>query len=397
MLDSLLTHNIRDTKGPEVRTAKLRDGKSIQLVEGQELMMHAVGEQYTTWEGYQDKQETHIGVSYRSFADVLSVGSKFAIADGTLGIQVVELVSDTVVKGKALNPHMLGQLKNCKLLGSRESVCVLSPKDVDDLQNFCAKYKMDFVSASFVQSAADVGMIRRILDAAGGHDVKIISKIATEAGLRNIDEIIAASDGIMIARGYLGMEIPSEKVALAQKMIITKCNVAGKFVITVRQLLESMIERPLPTRAEMTDVANAVFDGTDCVSLSRETAIGRHPEDAVRVIAAIAANAELVNNYYAMFSFIRDFTPKVCLSCNLRKSGGNDAQACAALCVCCWPRTCPPGYPKASFRCVHAKLCMVHFIESRLEVVARIDCIREQRSEASRSASNHQRTNCTYT
>jgi len=223
---------------------------------------------------------------------------------------VKQIVSDTVLKGIVLNSKELGERKNCNLPGVKVEIPVLTEKDIDDLQNFCVKHKMDYVAASFVQTGADVDFIRKTLDDVGGQNVKIISKIENEAGLENIDDIIAKSDGIMVARGDLGMEIPSEKVALAQKMIITKCNIAGTFVITATQMLESMCQNPLPTRAEMTDVANAVFDGTDAVMLSGETANGAFPEEAVLTMARICANAELVNNYYAIYSFIRDFTPQ---------------------------------------------------------------------------------------
>jgi pyruvate kinase len=130
----------------------------------------------------------------------------------------------------------------------------MTAKDVDDVQNFCCKNKMDFIAASFVQTGADVLLIRKTLDDAGGHDTKIICKIENEAGMENFDDILKYTDGVMVARGDLGMEIPSEKVALAQKMMITKCNIAGKFVICATQMLESMCDNPLPTRAEMLDV-----------------------------------------------------------------------------------------------------------------------------------------------
>ena len=248
-----------DTKGPEIRTGMLKDHKNISLEKGQDIFVEAVGDKYTEFEGYKSESETRIGLSYARLCQNVKVGQRILIADGSIVIQVKEIVSDTVLKGTVLNSKELGERKNCNLPGVHVDIPVLTEKDIDDLQNFCVKHKMDYVAASFVQSGADVDFIRKTLDDVGGQSVKIISKIENEAGLEHIDEIIAKSDGIMVARGDLGMEIPSEKVALAQKMIITKCNVAGTFVITATQMLESMISNPLPTRAEMTDVANAGF------------------------------------------------------------------------------------------------------------------------------------------
>jgi pyruvate kinase len=226
-------------------------------------------------------------------------------ADGTISIEVMEILTPTTLRGKVLNSKKLGERKNGNLPGVKVDIPVLTEKDIDDLQNFCCKNEMDFVAASFVQSGEDVLFIRRILDEAGGTKVKIISKIENEAGLQNFDEILKYTDGVMVARGDLGMEIPSEKVALAQKMIITKCNIAGKFVICATQMLESMIENPLPTRAEMTDVANAVFDGADATMLSGETANGAFPTDAVKTMVSILENSELGVDYYAQTNTIR--------------------------------------------------------------------------------------------
>jgi pyruvate kinase len=305
-----ITGTMLDTKGPEIRTAMLRNHESIELEAGQDIIVEAVGDAYTSFEGYKTETETRIGLSYAGLCQSISPGKRILLADGTISIEVVEILTATELRGRVLNTKKLGERKNCNLPGVKVDIPVLTPKDIDDLQNFCCKYQMDFVAASFVQSAEDVQFIRRVLDEAGGKSVKIISKIENQAGLNNFDEILKYTDGVMVARGDLGMEIPSEKVALAQKLLITKCTVAGKFVITATQMLESMITNPLPTRAEMTDVANAVFDGTDAVMLSGETANGEFPKVAVSTMAAIVTNAEHAQNNLSLFNFIRNHTAK---------------------------------------------------------------------------------------
>jgi pyruvate kinase len=301
----VLCATMLDTKGPEIRTAMLRDHQAIQLEANQEIIVQAVGDDYVNFEGYKTPTETRIGLSYAGLCRSIAPGKRILLADGTISIEVLEILNETELRGRVMNTQKLGERKNCNLPGVKVDIPVLTVKDIDDLQNFGCKLGVDFIAASFVQSADDVKFIRRVLDEAGGQSIRIISKIENQAGLNNFDEILKYTDGVMVARGDLGMEIPSWKVPQAQKMLITKCNVAGKFVITATQMLESMIGNPLPTRAEMTDVANAVFDGTDAVMLSGETANGDFPREAVATMAAIVENAELGVDYYSQFSFIQ--------------------------------------------------------------------------------------------
>ncbi|GBF99836.1 pyruvate kinase [Raphidocelis subcapitata] len=317
-----------DTKGPEIRTAMLRGHANIQIDKGQEVKIVAVGAGYTSFEGYKDEAtgETVIGLSYDKLCQHVKPGGRILIADGSLSVEVRSILSDTELLGVALNAKSLGERKNANLPGVLVDLPVLGPKDVDDVQNFACKHGMDLISVSFVQSADDVRFVRKTLDEAGGQGIKIISKIESWHGVTNYDEILAASDGIMVARGDLAMEVPSEKVALAQKMMTTKANIAGKFVITATQMLESMTSNPLPTRAEMTDVANAVFDGTDAVMLSGETAGGKFPVEAVCTMAAIVANAEVGVNPHQAYSFIRAFTDRP-------MTGLEAAAGCAAKAV----------------------------------------------------------------
>ena len=297
-----------DTKGPEIRTAMLRDHQVIEIEAGETVTVKAVGGAYTTFEGFRENGASTIGLSYEKLCQSVSVGGTILIADGTLSLRVEEIVSDDELRAVALNNKSLGERKNCNLPGVTVDIPVLTEKDMDDLINFGCKHGVDYVAASFVQSGDDVRRIRRVLDENGGQRIQIISKIENGAALDNFDDILAETDGVMVARGDLGMEVPSAKVPLAQKMLIAKANRAGKFVITATQMLESMCANPLPTRAEMTDVANAVFDGTDATMLSGETANGAFPAEAVSTMARIDASAEQALDHYTKMSVMRDFT-----------------------------------------------------------------------------------------
>jgi len=226
-------------------------------------------------------------------------GNIILCADGSLSLKVESVGTDHVMT-EVMNSVKMGERKNCNLPGVKVDLPVLQQKDIDDLVNFGIPHQVDFVAASFVQSADDVKLIRDTLGPRGSY-IKIISKIENEEGLKNIDAIIDASDGIMVARGDLGMEIPPENVFLAQKMIIAKCNVKGKPVVTATQMLESMIKLPRPTRAEASDVANSVLDGTDCVMLSGETAGGDFPVNAVTIMRRVCEEAEEFLDYEGLF------------------------------------------------------------------------------------------------
>jgi pyruvate kinase len=219
---------------------------------------------------------------------------------------VTELKEKSVIV-KVMNDAKIGEKKNMNLPGCHVDLPILSEKDKNDITEFGLKHGIDMIAASFVQSAENVKTIRDVLGERGAH-VKIISKIENQAGLNNYDEILAACDGIMVARGDLGMEIAPEKVFIAQKWMIEKANVAGKPVQTATQMLESMITAPRPTRAEASDVANAVLDGTDAVMLSGESANGAYPIAAVTVMARTACEAERCVNYKQTYHDMKNWT-----------------------------------------------------------------------------------------
>lgn len=286
-----------DTKGPEIRTGFFKEecGGKIQLVKGQDLKLvidYAVLGDSTT-----------LAVSYDKLCQAVKPGNKILCADGSLSLLVKSVAEDHVMT-EVLNGVALGERKNCNLPGVKVELPVLQEKDKKDLLQFGIPQGVDFVAASFVQSADDVKLIRSTLGLRG-RSVKIISKIENEEGLNNFEEICDASDGIMVARGDLGMEIPPEKVFLAQKLMIAKCNLKGKFVITATQMLESMTSMPRPTRAEASDVANAVLDGTDCVMLSGETAGGNFPLAAVNIMRRICEEAEVCLDYPSLYLSLR--------------------------------------------------------------------------------------------
>jgi len=287
-----------DTKGPEVRTGDLVDGKKVQLKAGQDLKL------FTDYSFKGDS--TCIACSYQKLPTSVKPGTQIFVADGTLVLEVKSCGADHIVT-KVLNDFLLGQKKNMNLPGVKVDLPVLGDKDINDVQNFGIPHGVDFIAASFVQSAADVRFIREKLGPRG-KGIQIISKIENEAGLLNFDEILTETDGIMVARGDLGMEIPPENVFLAQKMMIAKCNLAGKPVVTATQMLESMQENPRPTRAEAGDVANAVLDGTDCTMLSGESAQGKFPVESVDMMRRAIISAERAVDYGTLFNGIRSVT-----------------------------------------------------------------------------------------
>ncbi|CAG9314042.1 unnamed protein product [Blepharisma stoltei] len=288
-----------DTKGPEIRTGELEGHGTVQLNAGQEL---TITTDYT-FLGNHDM----IACSYPDLPTSVKIGGTVLIADGSIVTEVTE-IGDTWVKVLVKNNAKVGEKKNMCLPGCIVNLPTITEKDEDDLENFALKYNVDFIAASFVRKPSDVETIRDILGPRGAH-IKIISKIENHEGLENFEEILKATDGIMVARGDLGMEIPAEKVFLAQKMMIQKCKIYGKSVITATQMLESMINNPRPTRAEASDVGNAVLDGTDAVMLSGETANGQFNLNAIEIMAKICVEAERCIDYSQEFYKIRESIP----------------------------------------------------------------------------------------
>lgn len=277
--------SLLDTKGPEIRTGKLKDGKKVTLKEGDLYTL-------TTEEIVGD--ETRGYINYAGLAEDVKPGDRILIDDGLIELHVRE-VNGTDIVCRIENGGELGEKKGVNVPGVRVKLPALTDKDKEDIR-FGVDAGFDFVAASFVRNADAIREIREILDEKGSA-MQIIAKIENEEGIENIDSIIEASDGIMVARGDMGVEIPAEKVPHIQKMIIHKCNLACKVVITATQMLDSMIRNPRPTRAEVSDVANAVYEGTDAVMLSGETAMGSYPIEAVRMMSQIAEESEKYLDY----------------------------------------------------------------------------------------------------
>ncbi len=279
-----------DTKGPEVRLGLFKDNKKVTL---------CTGDKYTLTTDECECDETHACISFKRLINDVKIGTKILIDDGLVSMTVDKVcghdIHCTVVDGGVISNR-----KGVNIPGVKLSMPYLSAQDMADLE-FGARLGFDFIAASFVRSAADVDYLRKFTESVGFNGVKIIAKIENMDGVNNIDEIIKASDGIMVARGDMGVEIPFEQIPALQKELIRKGYTAGKQVITATQMLESMVTNPRPTRAEITDVANAIYDGTSAIMLSGETAAGKHPVKAVETMALIARTTEHNIDYVTHF------------------------------------------------------------------------------------------------
>ncbi|MGN7760852.1 pyruvate kinase [Paenibacillus sp. 22594] len=278
-----------DTKGPEIRTGKL-EVEPIELVQDEYLTL-------TTEEILGD--QNRISITYSDLPNDVQVGSTILIDDGLIGLTVVD-VQGTEIKTRIVNGGTIKSKKGVNVPGVAISLPGITEKDTNDII-FGIEQDIDFIAASFVRKASDVLEIRALLEKHNASHIQIISKIENQQGVDNLDEILEVSDGLMVARGDLGVEIPAEDVPLAQKLMIQKCNIAGKPVITATQMLDSMQRNPRPTRAEASDVANAIFDGTDAIMLSGETAAGKYPVESVLTMSRIAEKAESALNHREIF------------------------------------------------------------------------------------------------
>lgn len=281
-----------DTKGPEIRTHNMKDGL-IELEKGSEVTVSM-----TEVEGTPEK----FSVTYENLINDVEEGSYILLDDGLIELQVKSIdKANGEVLCDVLNTGELKNKKGVNLPGVKVSLPGITDKDADDI-NFGISEGVDFIAASFVRRPSDVLDIRKLLEAKQNKNISIIPKIENQEGIDNIKEILEVSDGLMVARGDMGVEIPPESVPMVQKDLIRQCNKLGKPVITATQMLDSMQRNPRATRAEASDVANAIYDGTDAVMLSGETAAGQYPEEAVKTMRNIAVSAEAAQDYKKLLS-----------------------------------------------------------------------------------------------
>ncbi|OOM16603.1 pyruvate kinase [Clostridium saccharobutylicum] len=292
---------ILDTKGPEIRTGKFEPNK-VELQKGTEFTIYA-GDMSVVGD------TTKCSVTYEGLAKDVVPGNTILIDDGLVGL-TVKSVDGNAVKCEVQNTGLVGTHKGVNVPGVSIKLPAMTEKDKSDLIFGC-EVGVTMIAASFIRKAADVEAIREVLNTHGGERILICSKIENQEGVDNIDSILEVSDLIMVARGDLGVEIPIENVPAVQKMIIRKCNAAGKPVVTATQMLDSMIRNPRPTRAEVSDVANAILDGTDAIMLSGESANGTYPVEAVSTMAKIAEETEKQLEYKVAVSAAKSHTPAI--------------------------------------------------------------------------------------
>ncbi|KAI9702261.1 MAG: Pyruvate kinase [Bogoriella megaspora] len=290
-----------DTKGPEIRTGNTVGDADIPISAGSEINI-TTDEKYAT-----ASDEKNMYVDYKNITKVIEKGRTIYVDDGVLAFEVLEVTDDKNLKCRCVNNGKISSKKGVNLPKTDVDLPALSEKDKNDLL-FGVKNKIDMVFASFIRRGDDIKAIRKVLGD-GGKDIQIIAKIENQQGVNNFDEILKETDGVMVARGDLGIEIPPAQVFIAQKMMITKCNIAGKPAICATQMLESMTYNPRPTRAEVSDVGNAVLDGADCVMLSGETAKGNYPKEAVTIMHETCLLAEVAIPYVNAFDELRKITP----------------------------------------------------------------------------------------
>ena len=314
-----------DTKGPEVRIGTFKEGRATLTA----------GATFTLTTEAVEGDDTRVSVTYTDLPAQLKTDDRILIDDGRLELTVRE-VTDTDVICTVITGGEVSNRKGVNIPGVHLDIPYLSERDMADLR-FGVEMDVDYVAASFVRSADDIIAMRNYLDYYGGHNIRIIAKIENTEGIDNFEEILKQANGIMVARGDMGVEVNYERLPGLQKRFIRRCYQSGKIVITATQMLESMIHNTTPTRAEITDVANAVFDGTSAVMLSGETAMGDHPALVVKVMGKIAAQAEKdafdIGAYRAIASHERDAGDATNAICDAACTTARDLQAAAILTV----------------------------------------------------------------
>jgi len=318
-----------DTKGPEIRTGTTVDDKDFPIPANHEMT-------FTTDDSYAKKSDDKIMyIDYKNITKVIETGRIIYIDDGVLSFEVLEVVDQQTLKVKSINAGKICSHKGVNLPGTDVDLPALSEKDKADIR-FGVKNGVHMIFASFIRTGDDIKEIRKVLGE-DGKDIQIIAKIENQQGVNNFDDILAETDGVMVARGDLGIEIPAPQVFVVQKQLIAKCNLAAKPVICATQMLESMTYNPRPTRAEVSDVGNAILDGADCVMLSGETAKGDYPFEAVSMMHNTAIIAEKAIAYQPLHNEIRSLaikptpTSETCAVAAVSASYEQDAKAIVVL------------------------------------------------------------------